>query len=284
MKSHIIFLLTAVFLTVNIQAQPKLPAHKDVENFYKSTTYILLNNDIFGTYNSRIKEAAKKYWTPTKIRYINHDEYKQKRKFPLASFILQTTTHFEDQENLGVFTSLSVLGGHPTGNIDLMPDLATLPLAYDDVDYDEYYYKMGLALKFMQNHIEWLNEHPNVETELLFDHYKNAKKTTKNKTLYLRKKEVEEDLQSLSAIKQIYSGKVVFATPEEIEEVIDSGDENALILHLVAPEQDRNKNLCLKMIIGVADAELYYFDYHIIRKKRKPGKFLASDFETIQEF
>ncbi len=188
MKTRIFFLLAAVFMATSSQAQPKLPAKKDIDNFYKSTTYVLLNNDLFGTYNSRIKEAVKNYWTLTDARYINKDEFKKKRKFPLASFIVETTTHFEDQKKLGVFSSLSILGGHTTGSLDRMPDLATLPLAYDDVDYDEYYYKLGLALKFMQNHIEWLNKNPNTETKLLFEHYKNQEKKQQTK-LYIYEKQ-----------------------------------------------------------------------------------------------
>lgn len=284
MKLSTLFLLIGIFLTANLTAQPKLPEPKDLENFYNSTTYILLNDNIFGTYNNRIKTAAKNYWTLTPIRYINKQEFKTKKKFPLASFILETSTHFEGQEDLGVFTSLSILGGHRTGNIDLMPDLATLPLAYDDVDYDEYDYKIGLALKFMQNHINWVNDNPNMENKLLFDHYRKAQIPTKNKTLYMRKNEPEEDLRTLSAIKEVYSGKVVFATAEEIEEVIDSGDKDALVLHLVAPATDRNKTLCIKMIISVADANLHYFDFHQINKRRKPGNFLKSDFKAIEIF
>lgn len=273
-----------LFFSVGADAQPKLPSQADLDKFYKSTTYILLNNNIFGTYNNRIKAAAKKYWTVTPVRYINRDEYKTKKKFPLASFILETTTHFDGQEKLGVFTALSVLGGHKTGSIDLMPDLATLPIAYDDVDYDEYDYKYGLALKFMQNHINWLNDNPGIENRALFEHFRKAQIKTKDKTLYVRKSELEEDMQSLSAIKNVYGGKVVFAEPEEIEAVIDSEDENAVILHLVAPARPSNRQLCIKMLISAGDAKLHYFDYHQINKRRRPGKFLESDFKKINKF
>ena len=284
MKKLIIFLLMVGFYTATIYAQPKLPSSKDLDNFYKSTTYIMLNNNFMSSYNNRIKVAAKNYWTLTDFKYINKDEFNKKKKFPLASFILETTTHFEDKEEFGVFTSLSVLGGHKTGYIDMMPDLATLPLAYNDVDYDEYDYKIGLALRFMQNHIEWLRKKPNIEDKMLFEHFQKAQIKTKDKTLYLRKSETEEDLQSLSQIKEVYSGKVVFATPEEIEKIIDSKDKDALILHIVAPATDRNKTLCIKMIIGAGDANLHYFGFHRIKQKRKPGRFLRTDFETIQNF
>ncbi len=90
-------------------------------------------------------------------------------------------------------------------------------------------------------------------------------------------------MQNLSAIKKVYSGKVVFASAEEIEKIIDENNKNALILHIVAPANPSNKNLCIKMIIGAEDAELYYFNYHLIKKRRKPGKFLKSDFEEINK-
>ncbi len=284
MKYKSTLLLAIILLASNAFSQPKIPSKKDVANFYESTTYVLLNNDLFGTYNTNIKEAVKRYWTLTPTRYINKYDFKKKKKFPLASFIIETTTNFENQESLGVFSSLSVLGGHRSGDINQMPDLATLPLAYNDVGADDYQYKFGLAIKFIQKHIEWIKANPNTESQLLFEHYKKSRKKTKGKTLYLRKSEVEEDLQSLSAIKEVYSGKVKMASADEIEKVINSNDPNALVLHLVAPDTPQNKNICIKMIIGVADAELYYFNYHLIKKRRKPGVFLKSDFKTIQEF
>jgi hypothetical protein len=164
-----------------------------------------------------------------------------------------------------------------------MPDIITLPLAYSDVDYDQYYYKLGLALVFMQRHVQWLVDNPDVEDKVLLNHFKNSRKSTKDKVLYLLKNEMEEDINTLDKIKTVYSGVVKFATKEEIEAAIDNKDPNVLVLHLVAPANAVKGCVVTKMILSAADAEIYYFDYHRVKGKNQPNKFLKTDFVALNE-
>jgi hypothetical protein len=85
----------------------------------------------------------------------------------------------------------------------------------------------------------------------------------------------------LENIKKVYSGKVKIVSQEEIEKAIADKDENVLLLHLVAPPKDVDGYLTLKMIVGAADAKLYYFDFHKIKKNKAPGTFLPDDFKAI---
>lgn len=276
-------IILAIFLSITIFAQQILPTPKQVKTFLNSRTYVVQDNNIFGTYNSAIEEAAKKHWKITPFFILSKNEFQQKKKVPTASMIVKTESHFEGQKELGVFTSLSLVLGKSGGNINTMPDIITLPIAYSDVDYDKYYYKLGLALIFMQNHVKWLQENPNVEDKALINHYKNSKKNTKDKTLYLLKREMAENVNTLDKIKEVYSGKVKFVSQEEIEEAIDNKDENILVLHLVAPARAARGSVVTKMILGAADAQIYYFDYHRIKGKRVPNKFLNSDFKALEE-
>jgi hypothetical protein len=280
-KTIIPTIILLLFVFNNIIAQQFLPESKYVKAFLDSRTYFVYDNNIFGMYNAAIEEAADKHWKITDYDFINKDEFKKKKNVPTASMIIQTESFFEGQEDLGIFTSLSLLMGKSGGTINTMPDIITIPIAYNDVDYDEYQYKFGLALIYMQKHVQWLKENPNVEDKVLLNHYKKSKKNTKNKTLYILKSEMAEDIRSLSAINEVYSGEVKFVTKEEIKEAIDSKNENILVLHMVAPARAVKGTVVTKMILGAADAELYYFDYHRVKGKKQANKFLKSDFEKM---
>ena len=273
-----------ISFTVLLSAQQKLPSSREVKTFLKSNTYIVLDNNIFGMWNTAIREAVDAHWNITPKRYINPDEFKEKKNYPTASFILEAKTYFNGQENLGVFKAVSIVLGKKNGNINTMPAIADFLLAYEDVDYDEYYYKLGIVLKFMQKHLLWLKENPDLKDRSVMNQYRKAKEHTKNKTLYLLKSEMSDDVNTLAEISDIYSGKVKFVTQEEIQEAVDTKNDNVILLHLVAPETDKNNLLCLKMLLGASDAKLYYFGFHKIKKGEKPGAFLKSDFEKIDKY
>lgn len=279
----IILVIVSIFISNIFFAQQMLPTSKQVKTFLESRTYVVQDNNIFGTYNSAIEEAAKKHWRITKHFILSKNEFQQKKHVTTASMIVLTDTQFEGQSNLGVFTSLSLVLGKSGGNINTMPDIITFPLAYSDVDYDRYYYKLGLALEFMQKHIEWLQENPDVEDKALLNNYKKSNKSTKDKTLYLLKREMAEKVNTLEKISEFYSGKVKFVSQEEIEKAIDTKNKDILVLHLVAPTNAIRGNVVTKMILSAADASMYYFDYHRIKGKRMPNKFLKSDFEKLNK-
>lgn len=280
-KSFLILIITC--FVFNASAQQKLPSSEQVNTFLSSKTYFVLDNNLFGLWNNAIKEAADKYWNITEYAFINPDEYRKKRNSPSASFIMLTDSYFEGQEDMGIFTSISVLLGQKSATINSMPDIAEFPLSYQDTDYDEYYYKLGIALEFIQNHIIWLKENPNSADMIVFNHYKNTKENTKEKTLYLQKKELAPNVNTLEYIKKVYSGNVKLVSQEEIEEAINNKDENVILLHLVGPAKDVDGLLALKMLLGAADGKLYYFDYHKVKKGKKPGVFLLDDFKQINK-
>lgn len=284
MKKIKFLLIALMVLNISsIKSQQVLPTAKEVETFLDSRTYFVFDNNIFGMYNQAIEDAAKKHWKITDFDFINKDEFKKKKNVPTASMVIQTESFFEGQQELGVFSSLSLLLGKPGGTINTMPDIITVPIAYNDVDYDKYYYKLGLALVYMQKHVDWLKANPNVEDKALINHYRKTRKNTKGKTLYLLKSEMSENINALSKIKSVYSGDVKFVSKEEIKEAIDNKDDDILLLHMVAPARQVKGSVVTKMILSAKDAELYYFDFHKVKGKKIPNKFLKSDFEALEK-
>jgi len=111
-------------------------------------------------------------------------------------------------------------------------------------------------------------------------YYKNLTADIKNKTLYLTKEDLPKELNSEAKIKAIYPFPVKIVTREEIEAAIDKKDENVVFLHKVGPEGSKRKARCFKTIIGVSDAKLYYFSWHMIGDKA-PDALLAKDFKKL---
>jgi hypothetical protein len=67
---------------------------------------------------------------------------------------------------------------------------------------------------------------------------------------------------------------------EDIEQAIKDRDEDVVFLHKVGPEGTKMDARCYNVIIGAADANFYYFDYHKISDK-SPDGFLESDFKSL---
>jgi len=278
------FLLLTLILVIAVPtfAQKNKATKKEIDRFFKSTTYFVLDNNIFGMYNSDIKSAVEKNWKITPYEFITMKEFKEKRGNPNASFVLRTRVGFKKDDNPTEYYFLSLLMGKTTGTMDLMPDLAEFPISYYDKDYDKYGYKLQAITLFLQNHMEWVKNNPDESSTSVVNHYRKSKSSTKGKTLYIIKEELAKDVNTLSKIKKYYSGDVKITDADEIEKAIKEEREDVIFLHKVGAPEGMPKSRCYKLIIGAADAKIYYFDFHKIKKKKVDG-FLYKDFKSLEK-
>ncbi len=281
MKKILLFILL-VSISHQMWGQDAVATQDEIQKFMKTTTYVVYDENIFGSYNSAIKKAVENYWTLTPIKFIKATEYRKLRKNYRNSFIIRTKVNFEKDKSNTSYTFLSVLLGSNKGSMESMPDLISFPLSYYNVDYDKYHYKMGAIVKFMQNHIILTRDNPGImgKKNVLMYYNKNTS-DLKDKTLYCIKDELDKDVNTNSKIKQYYSGKVVITTAEEIEKIIAKKDPNAVFLHKVGPSTKDDKLRIYKLIMGAADGKLYYFGYHKFKKGKKDDAFLAADFKKL---
>jgi hypothetical protein len=75
---------------------------------------------------------------------------------------------------------------------------------------------------------------------------------------------------------------VNIVTREEIKDLIMEGDENAVFLHKVGPEGKKMNARVYKVLIGAADAQFYYYNYHKVSAK-KPDAIIENDFRRISK-
>ena len=250
--------------------------------FFKSTTYIVLDDNQLSDYNIKIQDAVKKYWNITPTQFITQDDFQKKRMDSKNSFLILSDVVFTKDFLQARYSFFSLLLGGRYQVIDQMPVLGAVPISYAEAPQESSMYKIGAILKFLQAHMLRLKANPELAKEDLYKLYNNDQKTIKDKTLYLVKEEMSKDLNTETKIKAIYPDKFKFVSREELEEAIDKNEEGIVFLHKVGPEGTQKKARCYILIIGT-DSKLYYFDWHMITDK-KPDSMLKDDFEKILKF
>lgn len=273
----------------------------DVSRFLSSKCFVVLDADPFSEFNAVIDDYMKQFWKLTPYEIIDAKKFANLRTHSEHSFMFisfaeltQTKTSLFATNTLlfknkmsSQFTVLNVSMGDKSGNIQKMPEIISIPLAYyfdandeddDDFEEPEYAYKLGAILKSISFLVNEKMSNPNINIEKLMDAYSSE---IKNYELWFLSSDLPDNLQSVDAILKLYPYKVKIVTEEEIENVIKSNMKNIAILHKIGPEDYPLKDVyCFKTLISCEDGKPLYFDYHMISKS-KPDAFLMEDFKKI---
>ena len=265
---------------ITITSAQIVPSQNDVKAFFNTKTMVVLLDDPLLEYNIVIKEVMQQEWKITKFEFITFKQFDKLRFDPQYSFIYMSKVTFEKDKTDAEYRFLHLsLGGDYFRN-NQMPDIASVPLAYYSVDEDNYIYKLAILVRFIQNHALLIKEHPEILSANVLEYYNHNTKDIKSKTLYLLEEELAPDVNSAARIKKVYPYAFKIVSKDDITAAIKNKDENIVFLHKVGPEGTKLNARCYKIIIGAADANFYYFDYHKISEK-EPDGFLASDFKNL---
>jgi len=278
-KYYALLLLLIPF--IQLQAQREyLPTQEDLDHFYKTKTYVVLETNAISDYNIEIQDAVNKFWNITEFEFLKMEDFAEKSKDKNASFLYLAGVSFEKDRSNARYQFLCLSLGGDRVSIDDLKDLANIPMAYYGVDSDHYAYKLGIMIRFLQYHVKLITEDHSVVRQNVYKYYNENMADVKGKTLYLVEEELARDVNSLSKIKAVYPGQIKLVDRETIKELIMAEDEDAVVLHKVGPEGKKMNARVYKILIGLAEAKFYYFDYHKVNAK-KPDAFLASDFKKL---
>ena len=280
MKKYPAFLLLLVPF-VQLQAQREyLPTQEDLDHFYTTKTYIVLESNAISDYNIEIQDAVKKFWEITEYEFIPMKDFAEKSRDKNASFLYLATVSFEKDKSNARYQFLCLSLGGDRVSIDDLRDVANIPLGYYGVDSDHYAYKLGIMIRFLQYHVRLITENPDIISQNIYKYYNENMADLRGKTLYLVQEELANDVNTLAKIRAIYPGEVKLVDREAIKELIMAQDPDAVVLHKVGPEGKKMNARVYKILIGLAEAKFYYFDYHKVSNKN-PDAFLASDFKKL---
>ncbi len=260
----------------------------DFIRFKTSTTYVVLEQDPFSYFNSSIKSNLELFWKITPYKVIEDKEFQTLKVDSKNSFLFISLA--EVAKSQAKFVWLNLCMGSNSSDVNKMPEIVSIPLAYymdvddeesdEDIDDPDYTYKLGGLLKTVQFYADWNIQNQGQKIE---DFKKSSVSLIKDKELWLISKELPKNLQSLNLIKQIYPFAIKLVSEKEIEEAIKSNNDKVLYLHKIGPEDYPIKNAyCFKTLLSCSDGRPYYIDYHTISKD-KPDAFLKDDFKNIGE-
>lgn len=276
-------LLAFVFLTgmiIPAVAQGYVPSREDVNAFFTTKTLVVLENKPLMEYNSIIKKVMEQEWNITEFDFISEKDFDAKRMDAQYSFIYMSHVTFEADRTDASYRFLHLSLGGDYYRLNEMPDIASVPLAYLDVEEDRYAYKLAILVRFLQNHARLIREHPEIISANVFKHYNDNIKDIREKTLYLLGEELASSVNTEAKIRKVYPYKFELVSMEDIEQAIKDRDPDVVFLHKVGPEGTKKDARSYKVIIGAADANFYYFDYHKINDKNPDG-FLEADFRNL---
>ena len=276
-------IMTIGAFVYNAQAQQAVGTSEQLNTFKNTTTMVVLENNPLMEYNSKIKETVEKHWDISKYEIITFStaEFDKARMDPTKSFLVRNTYYNDKDKTKSKFDYLCVELGGDYEYVRQMPDIASVPICYSGVEEESYGYKLGLLCRFLQNHIKLTTENPQLNKKNILKYYNSQMADIHDKTLYLVKDELNPDLNTEAKIKALYPFKFKIVSREDVEAAIDRRDPDVVLLHKVGPEGTRKKDVrCYKVIVGAADARLYYFAWHMISDKAKEG-MLAKDFQKL---
>jgi len=280
-KLFIFYFVLIPFLAIG---QNAVPTQNQIKTFLKSTTYVVLDQSMFGTiYNEKIKSAMEKHWKLTKFEFITKAEYVQKRRNPNSSFLAKTEVVFKKDKNKIKYQFLNLMLGISSARVTAMPDLANFPLAYAEGSEDNYSYKLGVILIFLQNHLKLLQANPKLSEKNIIKYYNSQRTQIHDKTLYVLKEELAQNINSINKISTYYKFPVKIVEQKDIETAINNKNANIVFFHVVKPEKkNMRKERCYKIILGASDSYLYYWSMDKISSK-KPSGILIQDFKKLQK-
>ena len=278
-KTILIILLVLSGAKVFTQYVPTL---EDLNHFLETKTLVVMDKNPLNTYDFEIKKIMEEEWTITEWGMIPFKEFEEKRNDPNFSFLVLTTVFFEKDKLQAKYKFLNISLGGDYAAINLMPDLVSVPVAYANVEDDSYNFKLGILVRFIQNHLKLIHENPDIISTNVFKHYNDNMKDVKTKTLYILPEEMARDVNSAARIQKIYPYPFKLVEKDEVRDAISNREEDVVFLHKVGPEGTRLDARCYKILIGASDASFYYFDYHLINEK-SPDGFLAKDLKKISK-
>ena len=278
-----LILLSAILVPVLSFSQTPFPQPEEIESFFNTKTLVVLEDQMFSTYNGFIQKSMEEHWDITGYEFITVSEFNEKREDPAYSFLVLTETKFDKDKSGNTYNFLNLLLGKDVGRIEDMPEMCAIPLSAVGEDEFDYSYKVGIVLRFIQSHAKHLSEDPSITGKKYLKYYNKFIPELQNKKILVSEDDLVPELRSKSALAEYYSYEIELAGDGEIQKAIMDKAENTLVLHKVGPEGEREGGMCFKMLIGTDDGRIYFYGEHRITPKSRNG-LLINDIKRIGRF
>jgi hypothetical protein len=280
-KTLLVLFVLSLSSIIRGQNQTPFPSKEEIKQFMASKTCVVLEADPF--YNAYIKEAVKNFWTITPYEFIEVKEFNVRRLDPAYSFIVLTETNFDRDKSGSVFNFINLLEGKKVDKLVELPEICAVPLSFLGADDYEYGFKLGVILSFMQKHAKMISEDPSLTGRRYLKYYNKNVPDVIKKTILVREEDLSPAISTIEKIKAIYKYDIRIVDEDSIRDAIARKAPNTLILHKVGPAGNWKNGYCFVMLIGADDAEMYYYNYHLVDAK-SPNGLLESDLKRLARY
>ena len=148
---------------------------------------------------------------------------------------------------------------------------------------EEYSYKLGLIIRFMQYHADLVMKNPTTSALRYLKYYNKNVPEIRGKTILVREDDLAPEISYGGENRAYYPYSVKIVDEEEIIRAVEEKDKDVLIVHKVGPDGVKQTGTCMKMLIGTDDAIMYYYDSHMVDSKNANG-LLISDLKRLARF
>jgi hypothetical protein len=280
MKTAFIATVLSVFSVFSFGQAP-FPSRDEIKQFSASKTCIVLEEGQYSAYNTYIKKAVKEFWKITPYEFIEVSEFNVRRLDPGFSFLVLTQTNFGRDKSNSLFNFINLIQGKKVNKLGEMPEICAVPLSFAGEDDIEYGYKLGAIISFIQKHAQMISDDPSLTGRKYLKFYNKFIPEVHDKIILVKLEDLAPDIASIEKIKEIYKNKIEIVTEDDIVKAIENKTPNTLILHKVGPVGDKGSGFCFKMLIGTDDANMYYYNQHLI-DKTNPNGLLPADLKRLE--
>ncbi len=226
---------------------------REYGSFKEGTTYFIMSGD--KKYNKIINDILIKYWTVNKFEMIKPNQV-AKLTGDGSFFVDQVEYSFS--RTAGTTGALNMAYGvtklamfkeykknTPKDVLSLVQLDKTSPV------------EMLFSIQMMQSEINFvfdLNKKKDLDLKDYLDEVNERnKKRIQNKTLYVTRNGLKDEIDHEEGLKKVYNYKFLFTTTENIEKAIEDQNEDAVFLKVI-----NYKNLKFVLFICAKNSELLY--------------------------
>ncbi|MDR1416898.1 MAG: hypothetical protein LBJ57_05720 [Prevotellaceae bacterium] len=279
-------ILTAISILVVLgqthAAERLIVTDDQLATFFKSTTYVVTTNDNI-IFDAFLNDAVKRLWTVTPHKIVGLAEFDALRTDESCSFLMVTKVVESKDKLKRPYLYLSLLMGSKDAesSLDLMAEVASIPLACESVEGDIPALMLNPMVAFVQKHAENLKDKSFKDRVVAsfqqrLQAYNYNMSQLKGKIIYVCKSDVDIKV-NIREMEAKYGNLFRFVEKDDIARVVSEKEANAAVAFTVYPQGDEKGAYGYKMIMDV-DGSLYYYYY-----ESKPKNFLLqkNDFDMI---
>ena len=206
---------------------------KLLDKFYKSTTYIVLDQYKESSYSLAITETVKEFWKITPFEIIDQATYNTLSKDKTKSFL---TREFIAGDKDLISLSLFMGGQKQMDTKGIL--IANVKLKHYTAVDEEFLYKLPILVQNIQWKINMVRDQKFIDERDFQDYYKKNMYVLHSRKLFILKEHLTNKMPTLEDVKKYYKYDVSIVSLDVLKDAILTQDTTVAFLSIVAPTKN----------------------------------------------